>query len=438
MGCTGSKKMVKKGQQLEEAGLYQDASDFYYSGLIRNSKNVKAIIGLKKTGQLVLDDKLEVFYKAYSFDKHKNAVYAYIDAQDYYKKVKAVKVELKYPSYYEEYYKEVKEKYLTVRYQEGLDLIDALEYNKAESIFKEILKIDPEYKEALAFSKLAYVEPYYQMATAEMKGERYRAAYYHFDEVTRVNKEYKDALSLRQECKEAAIFTIAIVPYTEQSRYLGLSSSINKSIANHLTKSKNPFIVIVDRQNTDKLIEEQKLALSGIVDSKSAASAGMLLGVKAVLFGQVTTTSTQQSNPKNEQKTAYEYYSSKAYNSTTGKHYTTTKTRKVYYTQHSDRVSVSTTYEYQLISSETGEVLSAGFFTETATDAIRYSTYKGDYNDLYPQENTSVNSGSKKSFDKQFTARKHLKSYGELAPKTYDNIAKLIAADILVYEKRRD
>lgn len=436
--CTGSKKMVKKAQKLEEAGLYQDAAAFYYDGLKRNPKNINAIIGLKKTGQRLLDDKLEDFYKAYSFDKDKEAVYTYIDAKAYYDKIKAANVELDFPEHYEGYYNDAKEKYLAVRYQEGIDLSEALEYKKAEKIFNEILKIDPEYRDAEVLGKIAYVEPFYQMGLLEMGGERYRAAYYHFDEVVKVNKAYKDAFELRAECKEAAILTIAIVPYVENRRYEGLSSTINNSLANQLTNSSNPFIVVVDRQNTEKLIEEQKLALSGIVDGNSAAKAGLLLGVKAVYFGKVTHNSTQRSNLKSERKVAYEYYSTKVYNKETKKYTTTYKTRKKYYQEYSDQISISTTYEYQLVSSETGEVLSAGFYTETASDAIKYATYTGDYRDLYPEANTSVNSRSKKSFDAKFTARKHLKSYAELTPIIYNNIAKSIANDILVYERRRD
>ena len=38
--CTGSKKMVKKAEKLEAAGLYRDASEFFYDGLKRNPNNI--------------------------------------------------------------------------------------------------------------------------------------------------------------------------------------------------------------------------------------------------------------------------------------------------------------------------------------------------------------------------------------------------------------
>lgn len=428
--------MVKKAQKLEVAGMYKDAADFYFDGVQRNPNNVDAIIGLKKTGQQVLDDKLQDFYKAYNFENYKSAVYGYIDAKAYYDKILSLNVELDYPKHYLGYFKTAKEKYLGSRYKEGNDLITANKYDKAENIFKEILSIDEEYKDAQALSKVAYIEPYYQQGQHAMEAERYRDAYMHFEEVVSVNKNYKDAYDLRRECKDLAIFTIALVPFKEKAQHEGVSSKINKSIMDELTDSKNPFIVIVDRQNTEKLITEQKLALSGIIDENSAAQAGLLLGVKAVLFGEVTGGRKESSHPKKIQKTAYERYKIRRYNSQTNSYYTSYQYRKKTYYLHTDRTSVSITYEYQLVSSETGEILGSGVFTETETDEVEYATYSGDYKQLYPT--TNAFSSQKKEFNKLFNARKTAKNLHQLAAEIYPIISTAIANEILNYEASRD
>jgi tetratricopeptide (TPR) repeat protein len=430
--------MVKKAQKLEAVGMYRHASEFYYDGLERNSSNIDAIIGLKKTAQHVLDDKLETFFKAYSFEKDKEAVYSYIDAKAYYDRIKAIKVELDYPKHYLGYYNDIKEKYLSRRYRKGEDLIEQEKYDKAETIFKEILTIDAEYRDALMLSKVAYVEPYYQKGALAMGADRYRDAYYHLDEVVRVNKNYKDAYELRRESKEMAIFTIAIVPFKEVAMHEGVSSKINRSIMSELTDSNNPFIVIVDRQNTEKLIAEQKLALSGIVDENSAASAGLLLGVKAVLFGEVTDGNKQSSRLTKTQKTAYERYKVRRYNSHTDSYTVTYLYRKKNYTLFSDHISVSITYEYQLVSSETGEILGSGIYTETASDHIEYATYSGNTKELYPSTNSGLFSSAKKDFDKKFVARKNVKTLKQLAAEIYPKISKVITKEILEYEATRN
>ena len=62
-GCSGSKSFSKKGEKLDEAGLYAEAADMYLQAAQRNTKNIDAKIGLKKTGQQVLNDELGTFFK---------------------------------------------------------------------------------------------------------------------------------------------------------------------------------------------------------------------------------------------------------------------------------------------------------------------------------------------------------------------------------------
>ncbi len=46
---------------------------------------------------------------------------------------------------------------------------------------------------------------------------------------------------------------------------------------------------VVDRQTLGKIIQEQKLAASGLIDEKSAPTLGKLLGASALIFGRITT-----------------------------------------------------------------------------------------------------------------------------------------------------
>ncbi len=59
-GCA-SKRFVKKGLEMENAGLYSDAANMYYNSLLKNINNVDAKLGLQRTGQLVLDDYIDEF-----------------------------------------------------------------------------------------------------------------------------------------------------------------------------------------------------------------------------------------------------------------------------------------------------------------------------------------------------------------------------------------
>ena len=60
-----SKKLTKQGYELEQAGMITEAAEHYYRALLRKDNNVDAMIGLKRTGQVVLENKLDNFYDAY-------------------------------------------------------------------------------------------------------------------------------------------------------------------------------------------------------------------------------------------------------------------------------------------------------------------------------------------------------------------------------------
>ena len=84
IACGGSKSLSKKGEKLEEAGLYQESANLHYQALLKKPHNIDAQIGLKKNGQMVLDDDLEDFFKAVSMKDNEKAVSTFLAAQDYY------------------------------------------------------------------------------------------------------------------------------------------------------------------------------------------------------------------------------------------------------------------------------------------------------------------------------------------------------------------
>ncbi len=51
---------------------------------------------------------------------------------------------------------------------------------------------------------------------------------------------------------------------------------------------------VVDRQSLDKILEEQKLGISGLIDEQSAPQLGKLLGASALIFGRITTDQFRQ------------------------------------------------------------------------------------------------------------------------------------------------
>ena len=265
-----------------------------------------------------------------------------------------------------------------------------------------------------------------------MDNEKYRLAYNEFAEVVKKNPTYKDASDLKDECREYAIFTIAIMPSNKKE-----ATDIALKLVAELGKSNNPFVVVVDRQNTDKLIAEQKLALSGVVDDNSAAQAGQLLGVKAVLFGNVSATSVVKSKPIKVTHVAYKRVKIRKYDSVSKTYKTAYIYKRVKYTKVTDQSSVDITFDYRLVSSETGEVLTSGSYSEQAEDKIEYGIYSGNHRDLYPTATGYQYYSQKKALDKMFTSKTSVKSVTQLTSEVSNKIASKVSKEVLKYEESR-
>ena len=60
-GCNGSKAFVKRAAKMEEAGMMPQAADLYMTAVVKKPTNVDAVVGLKRTGQVVLAQHIAKF-----------------------------------------------------------------------------------------------------------------------------------------------------------------------------------------------------------------------------------------------------------------------------------------------------------------------------------------------------------------------------------------
>jgi tetratricopeptide (TPR) repeat protein len=272
-GCSGSKSFSKKGEKLDEAGLYAEAADMYFQSLQRNRKNVDAIAGLKKTGQRVLDDKLSEFFKANSMGAAKGtAVEAFLTAQAYADRAQMLGVTLEIPDHYKTDYAQVKGEYLVELYTEGQDLMAKQDFKAAEVVFAKIAALEPNYKDANSLQSIAYVEPLYRSGKASLDAGKYRAAYADLDKVVAKDAAYKDAAVLRQETLDKGRYSVAVVPFTSTAQQRkDLATVVQAYAITALTESNDPFLKVVDRENIDRILAEQRLGMSGVVDEATAS-----------------------------------------------------------------------------------------------------------------------------------------------------------------------
>jgi len=80
--------------------------------------------------------------------------------------------------------------------------------------------------------------------------------------------------------------------YDESSAYFGLKKS-NEG-RTFVKGVKTDFYQIIEREQLEKVLREQRLSLSGAIDENSAAEVGRLLGLDVIIMGNVSYTSVDE------------------------------------------------------------------------------------------------------------------------------------------------
>lgn len=425
--------------------MFREASNFYLTALRKNPNNIDARIAIKKNGQKVLEEMLSNFYQSYSASDHKKAVYDYLKAKSFHEEVQPY-ADINFAPYYKEYFEESRDIYLEERYNEALALKEERKYEEANEVFSEILKIQPDYEDVSKLERVSRLEPVYLRGREAMANDQFRDAYRYFEEVLR-SGPYKDAAQLKNEALEKAAFTIAILPssYVSQNEQ-EVAEKFNSMVVEELLKLNNPFIKLIDRSNIDKILEEQKLALSGVVDSKTSAEAGKILGAKAVLSANIISYKANLKAPQAVQKKGYEAITVRKYNKATDTYFTETQFKKVQYQEVFGSNNVSANIRFSLSSSETAQILVSDLISGQESDQILYGIYEGDFRNLYAgtwrslrfnhaEDKVFNDANSKRALNQKFTTKKRaLKSTDALKVEMLEKMAKEVARKIEAYD----
>jgi len=157
-----------------------------------------------------------------------------------------------------------------------------------------------------------------------------------------------------------------------------------------LIDAKDPFLKVVDRENLERILEEQRLSLSGVVDEQTAVRVGNLMGAQAVLMGDVVSYQELPGQVRRSTKEGYESYRVQQVNKETGEKYYVTRYKPVTYSEFYQENKVVLTLNYRLVSLETGEVLLSKVAEKQAQDQAYYASYDGNKDALLPKLNGNV------------------------------------------------
>ncbi len=361
LGGCASHRYTKKATKLEAMGQYHEAAELYYQAVRIKNTNIEAFAGLKRTAQMSLSKKLSEFNKAYNTQNNKEAVYLYEDARDYHNKISGVGIDLNFPSFYKDYYEEVKNIFLENQYYEGSNLLSEEKFAQAESIFKEIVRLQPNYKDSKDKLITATYEPKYRDALQKMDVGKYRQAYYAFDGIIKGAGAYKSSYDLKAESLKKGSVNIVIENIKNLSGASGINNNLESKVITNIQNFNNPFIKLI---YSDTQIRASETNLS--------------------LYCEISKFTYNKGELKTTEKRGYLRKKVKVKNRETDEYEYRTEYDKVTYYEYKMSRSISMSFMYKLIDKRTGEIKSTSSKNLLARDDIYYAKYSGDRKNLVP------------------------------------------------------
>lgn len=442
ISCTGASHFTRKGDKSQAAGRPGEASFQYIQALRRKPGHIKAIAGLQVSGQEQLNRLLDNFFAFHNEDKLKEGLYAFKEADGFYQEVSSVKVDLRFPGYYREYFEEDKTQFLSETYETGMKAFQNREYKSAENLFDEIKKWDPNYKDVSQLRNQAEIIPLYEEALLDYDNEFYKTAHRKFQRIISLDPRYKEAGLYLSESLKRGTFTIAFTPFEQIVAVPSLAQTLNAQVLAELSKSKNPFLQIVDRSNLQQILTEQKIALTNSTDY---VKVGEIIGAKALLIGKILEYQYTGGKVTGTARTGYEAFQDSAKNSQTGLMEAVTRYKKVYYQEYQGKSVIHCKVQYQLISTRDGSILASDVFTKDLQDQVNYIEYPGNINMLVPgtwqqlkfnQANDRVldTPQNRNEIKRLASARRDLKVENQLRSETVQELGQKVSRGILEYE----
>lgn len=439
--CNTPGALTKKGNKLSQQELYTHAADYYYQALQKKSDYTNAQIGLKNAGKKVINQHLDDFFKAKNFGDTKKAVYHYRDAQIFQQKVSRFKISLEIPAHYTNDYNIIVDDYVSGLYNQAFTHLEEENFNSAEKLFKEVSLLLPNYKDVKDLKDVATYEPKYRIAVDYLENEKFRASYYQFNKIP---KSYKDTQELQNLALESGLFTIGLLEFSNATRHKGGEAAISAYISEYIMKLNNPFIKLIDRSHTNTLINEQLMGLSGQTTENTAAQAGELVGAKVILTGKLVNHSKQENTVTEHPKKGWYERKVKKYNEETEKHYFESIYDKIRYSEFFGSNQVEISFQFQLISTETGEILLTDIIKLNKADAVHFATANKNTNNIYPgnwkwekvkhkSDEINTSYAAKRELRNLFNGKRSLKTTSQLSDQIFQNIAKEVTQKIDQY-----
>ncbi|MBK9273263.1 MAG: hypothetical protein IPM49_01825 [Flavobacteriales bacterium] len=291
--CSGAGRLVKHGERAEQAGDVSAAYAAYRTAKLERPGHARAHAGTQRTGQQVLIQLEAAASSAFLAGDHDLGEQQWQVLHEFATRASVEGLVLRRDPLVEQRRLQARRTHVATLYARAVQAFEEDRFPPCRELLNEVLALDPGHADAPHLLRMAELEPRYRLARRAFEEGRWREAYSGLDAVLTEDPSYKDARLLRDAARTNASYTLALVPVEEQgvaaratyaARVNGVPAALATAIKEELLALRDPFLVLVAREQTDALLEEQQRSLDGIYDERTAARAGQLLGAKYVLM----------------------------------------------------------------------------------------------------------------------------------------------------------
>lgn len=295
LACASTKKQMERASAYEHGGMLQQAFDEYAALYTRRPNAVQAHLGMKRAAQGLFDRSQGRAMSAYTLHdldagerERQNAIALMSDMARY-------RLDLQWDARFENTRQEAMRTEAVSLYDQAQAAFREDRFTDALDLAERAGKLDPQHRDAIYLARLAKAEPLYREAARSQDLGLWREAYRTFHKVADIDAGHRDVLQRLTTCREKAAFTVAYVPLYNGDLYpemLGLpSAQIEEQFAANLKQEvldlHDPLIMLVERDNSEEVLAEQRRVLSGVYDDRYVAETGKLLGAHYVLTGKI-------------------------------------------------------------------------------------------------------------------------------------------------------
>lgn len=327
-------------------------------------------------------------------------------------------------------YKDVKtlmDQAIAERYKEGSLWLMEEKFNEAAVALGDVVKINPIYSDAKPLLVEAINEPIYRNGNANLTAGKCRTAYYNFTDVINNAQTYKNTIELKDMALACAQYPI-VLEFVNANRKGGDTLRFENLLADKIVNSNSPFVKLVQQPVKGKTYQQGNQLNNP--QRVQAVQLNLKNQPKAILSIQLNEYSKSLTPLKKTTKVGFIRTETKNQAGEKVTNYT-----KVNYTEYSQQTGVKFVLTYQLISTQTKQILISKRVEDVKSDQMYYAAYGDNFKNLYPSKNANgtevVDPNNYQNLQNLLQAKKQITPLPTLVNQLFEGVANTITQTVI-------